>query len=785
MRTAHRPVSRCPAARLSRLTRAVLAAAAALAAPWPLHAQEAGGVGRVGAGQPDGEALPITVRARRIEGRPDIETVAEGEVELTRGPVSIRADQIRYDHPRDLARARGNVLVTQDGNRYSGPELELQTESYEGFFASPSYYFGLLGAGGQAERVDFLGQRRLAATGATWSSCTPDDEGSYAWLLRADRVRFDFENNEGVAEGAVLRFYDVPILAVPWLSFPLGEGRKSGWLPPTLNLDSKSGFEVAVPYYWNIAPNLDATFTPALITKRGAALGSEFRYLTPDHAGEAGLFAVPRDNLTGSERHALSLDHRGALPADVQYRFWSRRVSDDAYWKDFSRGINDFPRGSQVLTPRLLPTDGRLDWQRGGWSLYARGQDWQVLQDPEALIDAPYARAPQIGARLGTAEWARWRFDFESEFNRFEHPDAGLVPGKVEGSRVHAIGAVSRRFGDAGWYVTPRLSFNAASYSLDSPMADGRREAARMIPGVSVDSGAVFERDAEWFGRRYLQTLEPRLLYVNRPYRAQQLLLPNFDSAPLDENFYTIFSENAFSGVDRVSDAHQLTAGATTRYVAEGSGAEALRLGIVQRMLLRDQRITGTGVPYTDRFGDLLVLGSTGLVPDWNFGGTLQYHLETQSVTRSIFSVRYSPGPFRTVGANYRFAKDASEQLDIGWQWPVYGQARGSTAGGGGTECAGAWYSVGRVNFSARERRLVDSILGFEYDSGCWIGRLVAVRTSTGQREATTRLMFQLEFVGLSRLGSNPLGVLRANIPGYQLLREETRRPTGTPVSYE
>ena len=232
--------------------------------------------------------------------------------------------------------------------------------------------------------------------------------------------------------------------------------------------------------------------------------------------------------------------------------------------------------------------------------------------------------------------------------------------------------------------------------------------------------------------------------------------------------------------MDRVSDSHQITAGFTTRLVDAQTGAEALRLGLVQRYLLRTQRITaqadGTpdGAPVEQRLSDALLVGSTSVLPGWTFDGAVQYSPDLQRSVRSIVGARYSPGPYRTVSTTYRLARGLSEQLEVGWQWPVYGNAPGtgkSTAGAAG--CSGAWYSVGRFNYSLKDRRLTDSILGVEYDAGCWIGRVVAEQLSTGRTQATTRLLVQLELVGLSRIGSNPLKVLKDNIPGYRLLRDE------------
>ena len=215
------------------------------------------------------KALPIILRARELRGRPDLDAIAEGDVELRRGGVVIRADRLRYEQVEDLARAIGNVRISENGNLFTGPELELRLQRFEGFFQSPTYRLGKSGAGGKADRIDFLDDQRAVATNATYTSCGLDGSGAPAWVLSAGSVRIDQETNEGVAKNGVLRFYGVPILAAPSISFPLNEARKSGWLPPSINLDSKSGLQVAVPYYWNLAPNRDMTLTPVLSARRG------------------------------------------------------------------------------------------------------------------------------------------------------------------------------------------------------------------------------------------------------------------------------------------------------------------------------------------------------------------------------------------------------------------------------------------------------------------------------------------------------------------------------------
>lgn len=727
---------------------------------------------------PRGEAarrLPIVLQADSLRSQPDLETVAEGHVEFRRGDLLINADRLSYDASQDLANARGHVRVVRDGAVYSGPELELRVQRFEGFFLEPVYEFTELGAGGRADRVDFLGEGRSRATNASYTSCPRDGPDEPAWVLRTRSIRLDLDANEGVAEGAVLRFLGTPILALPVLSFPLTDARKSGWLPPSVNIDNRSGVELAVPYYWNIAPNRDATLVPRILTRRGLGLDTEFRYLEPAYTGSALLEWLPQDRVAGQSREALRWAHVGQLPGGLTYRADLARVSDDDWWKDF-------PSGERSFTPRLLPL--RLALERpfeiptGEGAAYLRTLRWQVLQASDSFIDAPYERSAQLGVRLGGGAGG-WRYALETEANSFTLPHGQATSsGRTVGDRAHLVGNVSRPLREPGWWVVPRLSVNAVSYfngSAPAPGTDTVQSGSRVIPTFSVDAGLELERNTSFFGRPLQQTLEPRLLYVNTPYRAQSQF-PNYDSAARDFSFVSIYAANAFSGVDRVSDAHQLTAGVTTRLVDAASGAEAFNLTLVQRYLFRPQQVapqpdgTPDGEPLTQRLSDVLLVGSTSVLPGWALDASVQYSPDIRRSVRSIASARWTPGPFRTVSTTYRLARGLSEQLEVGWQWPLFRSERGGAGG-----CGSALYSVGRANYSLKDSRITDAVLGVEYDAGCWIGRFVAERLSTGRSEATTRLLLQLELVGLSRIGSNPLKVLKDNIPGYRLLRDDSR----------
>lgn len=729
-----------------------------------------------------GGKAALAISAGKIIAQTEQQAEAEGAVELRYGEVLLNADRLNYRVVDDFARAEGNVRINHNGNIFTGPLLQLYVNRFEGEFLTPSFLLAATGGAGKAQVVRFQDSEHLSATAGTYSSCPVVDDQEPAWQISAKELRLDLAANEGQAEGAVLRFLGVPLLAAPALSFPISSARKSGWLPPNIFLDNRSGFEFGVPYYWNIAPQRDATVTPFVMTKRGAGVDSEFRYLEPGHAGRVNVDLLPNDRVFGRSRWGLKLENDGRL-GDWRYKLDSERVSDDDYWKDMSRRVD-----SQTL--RLLSSDFRMSRQRelswGFIDTYARIQHWQTLQGSDALakFDSPYQRSPQVGVRVTTAAdeavldsfrpWgrkARLEGGLELEYNRFTLPGSAL-PGQARGGeRVHALGHVSAPLGGEAWWFIPRLSVNAASYSMEQPLDDGRRRLSRVIPTLSVDHGWVFERDTKLFGRPMRQSLEPRVLYVNTPYRDQSLM-PLFDAAPKDFNFDSIYTDNQFSGVDRVSDLHALSVGATSRWISTSQGEELLRVGAVQRFLLRDQRITPDGQPVTQRFSDLLLAAAAHLDERWWAESTLEFNPESNRSVRSVVRARYSPGTFKTVSVAYRLARGQSEQVEFAWQWPLYGQPV-MQRGANSKSCGGAWYSAGRVQYSLRDKRLTDSVAGFEYDAGCWLLRFGLERLSTGRAETNTRFMLQLELVGLSQLGSNALKVLKDNVPGYRRLSSD------------
>ena len=723
---------------------------------------------------PQKEAAPLFLQGDHLSGRPDLESVIEGDAVLRKAGTTISADRLEYFQPTDQARATGNVRINRGGNVYEGALLELKVQKFEGFFDHPRYQFLQNDAHGEADRVDFLDENHAVVHNATYTTCRrlPGPSWMPDWILRATTISLDNEEDVGVATGAVLSFKGVPVLPVPAVSFPLSDKRKSGVLPPTIGVDNVNGIELVTPYYWNIAPNRDATITPTLMTLRGVDLGTEFRYLEPTYSGAVRANVMPGDKLRGADRWGATVLHNGSIDTSVPdlgaigVAINLNRVSDDNYWRDFTRS-------SSSLTQRLLPNDLTATWGGGSVSGSARVLQWQTLQDPTAPIVPPYDRVPQLTARYARSNVQGFDFSVDGDFTQFEADR--LLTGQPNAQRVYTQMQVARPWLLPAGFITPKLQLHASAYQFDALLANGSNTADSVVPIFSLDSGLVFERETTLWGASLVQTLEPRAFYVYTPYRNQSAL-PNYDTGVNDFNFASIYTENAFVGHDKISDNNLLTLGLTTRYLDAQSGAQLARFGMAQRLRFEDQQVTfnSAAAPSLAGLSDVLLGASVNINDHWALDSTIQYNSKTDQSVRSTVGTRYNPGNYRVVNAAYRFQRDVSEQLDVSWQWPLndmWGD-KGSELGSGRGQGEGRYYSVGRMNYSMNEGRLVDTVLGVEYDAGCWLGRVVLERVQTSTSTATERLMFQLEFVGFTRLGVDPRKTLTQNISRYQNLRD-------------
>ena len=739
----------------------------------------------------------IFVQGQKITARPDLDLVIEGQASIRRPGLTVSADRLDYDQAQDVLKAQGQVRVSQPSVVFSGPSLQLKVDSFQGVFEKPSFELYANGAYGQAAEVEFVDNKRSVIRQASYTTCrrTPGPEWLPEWLLKATQLSIDEEESTIEAQGAQFRFQDKTLLTVPAISLPLTNERKSGLLPPLLSIDTVNGVEVAQPYYFDIAPHRDATVTTHLMSQRGVAVNTDFRYLENDYKGQVRLNLMPSDKLRNERRWGLSSQHQGGIDTGLESvgrlntSLNLNRVSDSDYWRDFQRS-------SLALTQRVLPSTGTVSWGKGAWGMTAQVQGWQNLQDAAP----PYDKMPQIALRYNHAQAQGLDFSLLADTTRFE-ADFSRVPSLVSTNTVAQNGQRSFMQAQIGqawvrpWgFFKPKLQVNAARYQMDHVLSDGALSVNRVLPTLSMDAGLVYERETEWFGRGVLQTLEPRAFYAYTPYRNQDML-PVYDSGATDFNLSTIFSENTYVGQDRLVDNNALTLGLSSRFFDADSGGELLRLGLAQRIRFSDQRVVLPGqVASTTGLSDILFGGAVRWDDRLSLDATIQANNQTHEFSRTTLQARYSHSPYRVINAAYRSNKQTSpnsEFVDVGWQWPL-SDMLGSTDRSAETPWTRSpgqglgpdrWYTVGRLNYSLKERSLVDTLVGLEYDAGCWLGRVAFQRLQTNVSmvsgtSSTSRILFQLEFIGFARVGISPLQSLSDNIPRYQYLRESTVQPS-------
>ena len=689
------------------------------------------------------------LEADRIQGEPDRNIVATGNVTLRQRGATIRADRVEYSVDEQIAIATGAVRLERFGDSATGPRLTYHLDKDTGEMDTPVFEFPRtaerrIASRGYAAQALLEPDQKSRLVRAEYTSCpVPRDD----WFIRVRSLEVDSSRNVGQAYNTTVFFLGVPILYSPYISFPLDNKRKTGFLAPTFGTSGKSGFEVALPYYWNIAENRDATLTPKLYTKRGLQLGTEFRYLEKKFFGEFDSEFLPNDRIAESDRYFLSLRHTQNLFGNWNAIVNAQKVSDSNYFRDLSTKI-------AATSQTALPRDAMVFYEDDVWSLSARALAYQTLQDPLVPVPIPYKILPRLVASGVQQNLHGFDWQLYSEISNFRHPTL------VNGQRAIVYPSLAFPVRRSWGYVVPKIGYHYTRYNLGEN-ANGLEDASRSLPISSVDAGLYFDRDMTWGGRAFQQTLEPRLYYLNVPFRDQGRL-PNFTTAERDFNFAQIFTENRFVGGDRIGDANQLTIALTSRLIESETGLERFRAALGQVYYFRPPRVTLGEAASDAKSSDIVALASSQMSKAVSVDLGLQYTPNLSRSQKLTLEAHYSPEPGSIVNAAYRYARGSIDstdpaqagiqQVDLSSQWPI---TRNISA-------------LGRWNWSTKDRKLLEGLAGFEYNAGCWQVRAVAHRFITATQQYSTSFQIQLELSGLSRIGINPLETIRQNISGYR-----------------
>ena len=673
----------------------------------------------------------------------DGELTLTGDAEAVRADQRIKADRLIYTESDGVVQVQGQVRYDEPQMTMLASDGRIWLDEDRAEFHNTRFRFYERHARGGAATAYLLqpGVSRYEQT--TYTTCADD---SNVWLLRAGSVTIYDDEGEGVARNARLNVKNVPVLYTPYISFPIDDRRKSGLLPPSFGSSDNSGFELRVPYYFNLAPNYDATLAPRYLQDRGTQLNGEFRYLRSMRGGalnQEGVVSVeylPDDDISGENRSRITIRDTSRFGAHLSTNIDYDRVSDPDYLVDLGDSLS-------LASITHLQRTFRADYNTGWWDAGLRLDDYQTVDPTIAPQDRPYERLPRLTFNaISPLRPANLEPSIRTEFVRFDQ-DARVVANRVD--LQPALLYPLRR---AAFEITPKVGVRHTSYRLDNQDPGQGQHLSRTTPMFSLDNVLFLEREFQLGNRDYVQTLEPRLFYLY-VQRQDQEDIPLFDSSTPTFTYRELFEENRFNGADRMGDASQVALAVTTRLIDPGTGAQRARASVGELFYLRDRSVTLDNTEpeqrsRSDIAGELEVMLSRA----WNGRADLVWDPIDQNSERANARIQYNPGYRKIANLSYRYLRQEQDQIDASILWPL----------------SPAWQVLGRWYYDIDDTKKLETLVGIEYDSCCWGIRLVGREYLDGDSEETNRaVLLQFVFKGLTRIGSDIESLLEDGILGY------------------
>lgn len=691
------------------------------------------------------DLAPISIESDYVDVFEEEILSFSGGVDFTRADQNVMADQTEYDLQSNTLNARGNVYFREEGLSLYSDSTFLKLASDKAHLTNTQYLFNAIPARGQADVVYKDSNTLYRLKNASYTTCRPNNQD---WALYADDIKLDGESGVAEALGAVLKVRDVPVLYTPYISFPIDDRRKSGFLAPSIGSTEETGFDMTVPYYWNIAPNLDLTFSPRVMSKRGVLLGGELRYLTQASNTEFSAELVPYDSERRDIRGQASLIHYTRFSQNLSFDIDGNYVSDDDYLDELGNTLS-------VSDQRHVKSQANVLYRTEDTLMLARTEYYQTIDRTINSDDRPYRRLPQLAldtrkpiGNTGT------EVNLNSEFVYFDRGNS------VTGPRLNINPGLSYTFETPSMYIKPKISVDHTQYWLDDP-TDTFSNVNRTLPIASIDSGVFLERDVVLNSSPYIQTLEPRAFYLYIPDHNQNDI-PIFDTSEFDFNYNQLFRDNRFNGIDRIGDANQFSLALTSRFIDSSTGKERLKATVGQIYYFSEQNVTespNTPRPTTN-LSNLITELDAVIIDGLTFRSGLQWNPDVNDIARGDATVEYREGLDRILNLSYRYRRDltAEERLidqgDVSFRWPLLDDIR----------------VVGRLQYSFLDDQTVESFLGFEKEGCCWRLRVLGRHyVNDVDSEAQTGIFFQVEFKGFTSFGDQVDKFLERNISGYRI----------------
>jgi len=670
-------------------------------------------------------------------------TELEGNVVIEKHGLRITSDKANYNQESKDLNVSGKIHVDTKTISFDADTGTLSNENKSTTFKDIQFFDRASGMRGKASLISANEGEATELKNASITSCDPNDPG---WRLNADSINLNHEEEYGSADDVVLRFQEVPFLYLPYMEFPLGKKRRSGFLAPEFGQSTSRGGELAAPWYWNIAPNQDATLAPRYMSKRGTGLDGQYRYLMQSTTGQIDGAFLPDDDITGEKRYQFQYQQHTRFSPQLKLDVDVQDVSDQRYFDDFSSNLSTSSRTH-------LKRDLTLNYNTEQWNARALVQTLETLDTTIIPSDRPYRRLPQLTLNgeqpLGNRGLA---FTLDSEWVDFDHEDDTVITG----SRFTIRPGLRWLTSGSYWYIDPAVKFSQTQYDTEDGTGTKQNLDDRKVPMSSLDAGLFFERELD---SGLVQTLEPQIYYLNVPFRDQSAL-PNFDTSLPTFSIAQLFRDNRFIGGDRISDANQITMALTSRLISPTTGNEYLRASLGQIIYFEDREVTLDANPIeksreSDFIGEL-----SGNWNDWSVTSSIQWNTETHRSERENFLLHYQSDKEHIFNLGLRtdstLANDEIRQTDVSFIAPI----------------SGDYSAFGRWNYSLEDDRDIEVIVGITYDSCCWSVQFLGQRqlnTSTASTDEYENVfMVQLVFKGMGSVSGNKVSnTLDYAIYGY------------------
>lgn len=645
-----------------------------------------------------------------------------GDVQMLSPTMRLAAGQLQFDQSNSDFTAHQDILLETDTALFAAETIEGNNQTQDAALNNSQYRIKNSGANGDARQITVSGAETLSLQQLSFSTCPAGDD---SWRIHADELSLDTESGWGEADNMILTIADIPVLYLPWLKFPIDDQRHSGILPPTFSDNSRNGLDISVPVYWNIAPNYDATITPRYLEQRGTQLGAEFRYLSDHHQGQQTLAYLndrqvenelqtsdpnqslyPADANIDSTRWFYQVDHLSQFTEHWRFKVQAAGVSDRYYFQDLGTDLASSGAGFSDTNLQQLSRHGQLEY----FSPQLQTSLSWLRYQPLTLQSEPYRQQPQwLLNWQATPAGQPLQWQLNTQYTQFESAD----PSALEAERSIAQSRLSYRLSAPWGYLEPAVKLHHARYQQTDPMQlNPKSDHSVNTTTSSLDSGLIFERALE----NGAQTIEPRLFLLHTPYQDQSDI-GLFDTRLPDFRFSQLFRDNRFSGYDRIGDTEQASFAITSRLFSGPQQQEVLRYSIGRSYYFADRKVTLLPNDSIDTRQHSNILSELVWHPleDLSVYADIGFNTERNETEQGNIGLSYEPNDDFMVNVSHRFNDSSSgyqEQSDIGFIVPMSDQ----------------WRLIGRWHYDLINKRSLETLAGFEYESCCWSIRIVSRR---------------------------------------------------------